>query len=153
VIRKELRYLDKGLNFAIIPSCAPVLEILTDVQLSITYLPNEIKEDIRTNTMIFFLEQRATENYQSKGVRNAWLIRAIISNINSAFQNLSTWLVNELSQLKQVIRMYVKNSTQFCQQLKNVTVQKLKYSCLLTSSHCFLLFLLKLKICSDGFKK
>jgi hypothetical protein len=72
------------------------------------------------------LEQRATENYQSKGVRNAWLMRAIISNINSAFQNLSTWLVNELSQLKQVTRMYVKNSTQFCQQLKDVTLQKIE---------------------------
>jgi hypothetical protein len=56
--------LDKGLNFAIIPSCAPVLEILTDVESSITYLPNVRKEDIRTNTKKIILEQRATEIYR-----------------------------------------------------------------------------------------
>jgi hypothetical protein len=62
--QEELRYLDKGLNFAIIPSCAPVLEILTDVESSITYLPNVRKEDIRTNTKKIILEQRATEIYR-----------------------------------------------------------------------------------------
>jgi hypothetical protein len=56
--------LDKGLNFAVIPSCAPVLEILTDVESSIIYLSNVIKEDIRTNTKKIILEQRGTENYR-----------------------------------------------------------------------------------------
>jgi hypothetical protein len=51
-------------------------------------------------------------------------MRPIISNINSAFQNLSTWLVNELRQLKPVTEMYVKNFTEFCQQLKDVTLQR-----------------------------
>jgi hypothetical protein len=48
-------------------------------------------------------------------------MRPIISNINSAFQNLSTWLVNELGQLKPVTGMNVKK---FCQQLKDVTLQR-----------------------------
>jgi hypothetical protein len=51
-------------------------------------------------------------------------MRPIISNINSAFQTLSTRLVNELRQLKPVTEMYVKNFTEFCQQLKDVTLQR-----------------------------